>query len=297
MDIRDAFFGQVHEIMKSDKNVYFLTADMGALDLLKIREDSPDRFFNVGISEQNMISMASGLALQGKKVFTYTIGAFYQRAFEQIKLDICYMNLPVVMIAGCVGLSNATDGYTHYCINDISVMRTLPNLTIYNPCESLQAKFYAHLSHSDTSPCYIRLDKGDFKPYFNDIFTDTVIIATGNMVEIAMKVGVQVVNLSTLNPLDNSWLYCLIHHAKRIFTLEEHINTGLGSIISEFLTDNNLKIPLTRLGVTKVSPTGDRNYMQKLNGLDVESLKETICNSRVKTSLNALEGLPRQARG
>jgi transketolase len=279
VDIRDAFFGQLYNIISKDKNVIFLTADMGANDLVRIKNDFPNQFYNVGISEQNMISVAAGLALSGKKVYTYTIGAFYQRCFEQIKVDICGMNLPVTMIAGCVGLSNATDGSTHHCINDISIMRTLPNLTICNPNEATMASYCADISYLALQPSYIRLDKGEFKPYVNNIFTDTVIIATGNMVETAMKLGYQVINMSILKPLDNQLLSILIKDAKQIITLEEHLTCGLGSIISEFLTDNNLNIPLKRMGIdSRPCPVGDRAYLQKFYGLDVESIREVLCN-------------------
>lgn len=278
MDIRDAFFGQVYEIIKQDKNAIFLTADMGAMDLVRIKNDFPKQFYNVGISEQNMISVAAGLALSGKKVFIYTIACFLQRAFEQIKVDICGMNLPVTIIGGCVGLSNSTDGSTHHSINDISIMRTLPNLTIYNPNEALEAAYCANIAYIANAPYYIRLDKGEFKPYCNNIYTDTVILATGNMVEIAMQLNnIQVVNISRLKPLDTYLLSYLIKDAKRLITLEEHINIGLGSIVSEFLTDNNLNIPLKRIGINdRPCPVGSREYLQKFYGLDVESIKREI---------------------
>lgn len=308
MDIRDAFFNQLYEIALQDKNVIVLTADMGVNEFARFRE-LKGQFYNVGISEQNMVSIAAGLALSGRKVYVYTMASFLQRAFEQIKIDICQMNLPVTIIGGCVGLSNSTDGYTHYSINDITCMRTLSNLTIYNPSCGVMAGAFARMSYESKSPLYIRLDKGDFyEPYINSFSFGAglrqprrhkiSIIATSNMVSRALELGYGVIDLYRLSPLNAYTLKLYLEGIKQLFTLEEHLTCGLGSIISEFLTDNNLNIPLTRLGVTKTSPIGSREYMQKLNGLDVESLKETICqNSQLRTSVNVLEGLPKTAKG
>ncbi len=284
MDIRDAFFNQLYEIAKSDKNVIVLTADMGVNEFVRFRE-LKGQFYNVGISEQNMVNMAQGLALQGKKVYVYTIAVFLQRAFEQIKLA-CNMNLPITFIGGCVGLSNSTDGFTHYCINDITCMRTLPNLVILSPSHAEMARDFAIQSYKSKSPIYVRLDKGTFHDVpQGDKYTsgvtnwgvyDTTIIATGNMVSMALELNYGIIDLYKLNPINKELLLKHLKPVKQLITLEEHLNIGLGSIISEFLTDNNLHIPLKRLGVTKTSPIGSREYMQKMNGLDIEVIKKVI---------------------
>jgi transketolase len=285
MDIRDAFFNQLYEIAKSNPNVIVLTADMGVNEFARFRE-LRGQFYNVGISEQNMVNMAQGLALQGKKVYVYTIAVFLQRAFEQIKLA-CQMNLPITFIGGCVGLSNSTDGFTHYCINDITCMRTLPNLTILNPSYDYFAQLSAKQSYESKTPLYVRLDKGNFRAERSNVSgfgADLIIIATGNMVDNALQVAkelkqildIGVWDLFQLQPLNLPFIEDILKETKRIITLEEHLNCGLGSIISEFLTDNNLHIPLKRLGVSKTSPIGSREYMQKLNGLDVEGIKNAI---------------------
>ncbi len=276
LDLRDAFFGTLYDIALKDKNVIVLTADMGVYEFERFRK-LKGQFYNVGISEQNMVSMAAGLALSGKKPFIYSIIPFItQRAFEQIKVDVCAMQLQVTIIGGCAGLSNSTDGHTHHAIRDISIMRTL-DITILNPNESSLASKSANLAYQSKTPVYVRLDKGSFKPFEARDFTGTVIIATGNMVERAMEIpDVQVINVFQLKPLDEGWILFQLGKAKKIITLEEHINIGLGSIISELLTDHDLSIPLKRLGVSKQSPIGSREYMQKLNGLDVESIKNAI---------------------
>lgn len=280
MDIRDAFFGELFRIAQQDNNVIVLTADMGVNEFAKFRE-LKGQFYNVGISEQNMISMAAGLALQGKKVFCYSIIPFItMRAFEQIKVDICSMQLPVTIIGGCAGLSNATDGGTHHGIQDISIMRTL-DITILNPNDSETASLSAIQSYQAKTPYYVRLDKGEFKPYEPRVVSDTMIIATGNMVERALEVSpdICVINMVQLKPMmhQEELLYWLCS-VDRLITLEEHLNIGLGSIISEFMTDHNLHIPLKRIGVTTEKVVGSREYLQKHFGLDVESLRHAIEN-------------------
>jgi len=275
VDIRDAFFGELYNIASKDKSVIVLTADMGVNEFTRFHE-LKGQFYNVGISEQNMVSMAAGLALSGKKVYIYTIAAFLQRAFEQIKIDICQMNLPVIMIGGCVGFSNATDGFTHHCINDITCFRTLPNLTIYNPSNAESAKLCIRNSYKSKYPIYIRLDKGDFPLiHYQYIFQhDIVIIATGNMVHLAREFGslmygmdIGVIDILEY-PFNSETLRVFLKRTRLIITLEEHLNTGLGSIISEFLTDNNMNIPLKRIGVTNERVVGSREYIQKHFGLD-----------------------------
>jgi transketolase len=195
------------------------------------------------------------------------------------------MNLPVTMIAGCVGLSNATDGSTHHCINDISIMRTLPNLTILNPSCSYLSSEFAQQTYESKTPVYVRLDKGVFLEFTHNSqvgmdvlrWGDTMIVATGNMVSRALEIGCGVIDLYKLSSPDKEILHDLLFDAKQIITLEEHLTCGLGSIISEFLTDNNLHIPLKRIGIDfRPCPVGDREYLQKFYGLDVESIKNAI---------------------
>lgn len=161
MDIRDAFFGELYKIASKDKNVVFLTADMGAFALNKFKGDLPKQFINVGVAEQNLISVAAGLALGGKKVFAYSIAAFITyRCYEQIKVDLCQMGLPVTIIGAGPGLTYGSDGPTHHAIYDIAIMRVLPQMTILTPTSPEKAKKAARIAYDSQTPMYIRLAKG-----------------------------------------------------------------------------------------------------------------------------------------
>ena len=165
MDIRDAFFNELYHIATEDKNVVFLTADMGAWGLREFKEEMPERFFNVGIAEQNMINVAAGLSLSGKNVFVFAIATFLvYRSFEQIK-GVCDNKLGITMIGAGPGLTYKTDGPSHHCVFDIPLMSTLP-VTILTPRNEFEARGAAKLGYKSTMPTYVRLGRGDFPAQF-----------------------------------------------------------------------------------------------------------------------------------
>ena len=128
IDTRDAFFFDLYNIARNDRQVVFLTADMGAYSLARFKKDLPKQYINVGVAEQNMVSVAAGLSLSGKKVFIYSITPFTTfRCFEQIKIDLSGMNLPVVIVGMGTGFTYSGDGPTHHAIHDLAVMRVLPD--------------------------------------------------------------------------------------------------------------------------------------------------------------------------
>ena len=130
IDIRDAFFNQLYEIAAQDRNVVLLTADMGAMAIDRFRRELPDQFINVGVAEQNMVSVAAGMALCKKKVFIYAIAPFVtMRCYEQIKVDISGMCLPVTIVGAGPGIAYDFDGPTHHAVQDMAIMRALPNMT------------------------------------------------------------------------------------------------------------------------------------------------------------------------
>ena len=195
MDLRDAFFDKLYELIVDDEDFYFLTADMWAFSLEKYKENLGHRFINVGIAEQNMISVAAGLAKSGKKVCTYTITPFItERCYEQIKVDLCCMNLPVIVVGIGAGLTYSNDGPTHHTQYDIAIMRALPNISIYSPSTPLINTEVAKLAYENNGPSYIRLDKGDYSEIYGDNFQeadglfspnekgDLLIITTGTTV-------------------------------------------------------------------------------------------------------------------
>ncbi len=162
MDIRDALFNRIYELMTLDSNIVFITADQGAFLLPKLMNDFPTRCFNIGIAEQNLINVASGLTMGGKKVFCFGIASFITyRCYEQIKINISDNNLPVTIIGAGPGLSYGSDGPSHHAIYDVEIMRLLPNMMILTPRTDMEAREAVDLAYKHNGGSYIRLTKGN----------------------------------------------------------------------------------------------------------------------------------------
>jgi len=161
-DPRDAFFEELLAVASKDKDVILLTADMGAWGLSKFKASLPNQFINVGVAEQNMVSVAAGLALGGKKVFIYTIASFAtQRCYEQIKIDLCQMKLPVTIIGAGPGLSYGSDGPTHHATNDTAIMQALPDMIITTVQTAKDAEEAVEIAYRSDTPVYVRLARGE----------------------------------------------------------------------------------------------------------------------------------------
>jgi len=158
LDIRDEFFGVLLGIARCDKNVILLTADTGALGVTKFKEEFPDRYFNIGIAEQNMVNIAIGMTLAGKKVFCYCIASFLRRCYEQIYL-VGNMNLPIVFIGMGPERDYGTDGYTHWFDDDKKVMGAIPNMHIEDADLPLNARNACYVAYTIKEPVYVRLRK------------------------------------------------------------------------------------------------------------------------------------------
>lgn len=300
-DIRDAFFDALYELAGKDPEVVFLTADMGAFSLNRFKRDFPDQYINVGVSEQNLISVAAGLALDGWKVFVYAIAPFItQRCYEQIKVDLCCMNLPVTIIGVGAGIAYSSDGPTHHATQDIAVMRALPNMAILNPCGPATAAVAAFWAYQSAGPVYIRIEKGGFPSLYGEDEDlnnglallkkgrDITIISTGIMTHQAFKVAAElgnysidaaVVDLYRIKPINTELLLKIVSGSNRIVTLEEHsIIGGIGSAVSEILTDKGLALPIKRIGIPEknCSGYGDRDWMHSFYGLDIDGIEKRI---------------------
>ena len=163
LDIRDAFFDQIYLRGSDNKDIIVLSADMDAFSLRNFSKDFPNQYINVGVSEQNMINIAAGLALSGKTVFCYSIASFATlRCYEQIKVNLCSLNLPVIIVGAGAGFSFGYDGPTHHGLQDLSSMRLLPEMSILELSSNELAKKSVDFSIENKGPTYIRLDKGPF---------------------------------------------------------------------------------------------------------------------------------------
>jgi len=313
IDIRDAFFDELYEIASKDKDVIFLTADMGAWSLNRFRKDLPDQFINMGIAEQNMVSVATGLALGGKCVFIYSIVPFVtERCFEQIKIDLSVMKTPVTIVGAGPGLTYSSDGPTHHSLEDISLIRTLPGFEILNPCDQISAKAFARIAYKSASPLYVRLDKGirpliynersDFSKGIYQIKEgkDLLILATGIMTHNALilkeklkahSIEAGVVDMFRIKPLNKEEILKIAKTANAIITIEEHtLIGGIGSTVCEFLADEGVLIPIKRVGIKeeRCDYYGDRDWYHSFYGLTVETVCSEIVDwCRKKESIQA----------
>jgi len=300
--MRDAFFDRLYEIASKDRNVIVISADNGAPSLDQFWENLPDQCFTVGIAEQQMIGMACGMAFEGKKVYTYAIAPFVTaRVYEQNKLDICAMNLPIVNLGVGAGYAYDIMGPSHHTVEDISCMRALPNMKIHGPADATTAAALAELSYRDPSPQYIRFDRSGIPDLYaggNHDFSegviktkegkDFMIISTGIMVHQALKVAtvlagegleVGVIDLHRIKPANEDLLFKYLGETPAVVTLEEHLLAGgLGSIIAEFFVDRGVTTPLLRIGQGDrfVFDYGGRDAIWEKYGLDVPGIVTKI---------------------
>jgi transketolase len=300
IQMRDAFIAGLYEKAKLDKNIVFISNEYGAPTLDRFREEFPNQFINAGISEQNIISVAAGLAMEGKKVFIYSIASFITlRCFEQIKLDICCHNLPVTILGVGACYAYSEDGPSHHATEDISIMRTLVGMEIYAPSDSEIAYDFVDVALSSKVPMYIRFDKGRFPVLknlshkktqsFREFFIEnnssqTCIFSMGIMTQRALEVAktlkqqgvyIKTIDLFKLKPLHKKEILKTLQGIANIITIEEHtINGGLGSIIAELITDNYLSVRLKRIAVNDedLYTYGNRDTLHLKLGLDRDSL-------------------------
>jgi transketolase len=281
--MRDAFFEHIYTLAKQDKDIVIVSADMAAPALDIFRRDFKDRFINVGISEQNAILVAAGLALIGKKPIAYAITQFISlRAFEQIRVYSCGMNLPMSIVGFGAGTGYYESGPTHHIIEDISVMRTLPYLKIYNASDQESAMAFADFAIDGKGPKYIRLDRDKIgglhnpgEKYLSGVsviapLCEINIISTGNMVKMALdvkgKLHEEGINIGVVDlyrfPADNASLLDVLSSSRVLVTLEEHtLAGGLGGYLLEVMNDNGIAPPLKRLGMdTSRGYAGCYNY-------------------------------------
>lgn len=299
--MRTGFINTLHKLAKADKRIFLLTADVGFSVFERFIEDFPDRYFNVGVAEANMMGIAAGLALSEKVVYTYTMAHFItMRAYEQIRLGLCYQNANVRLIGSGGGFTYGPAGTTHHSIEDISIMRALPNMCVICPGDPVETQYAVEASVRHNGPMYIRLGKRDpvihtkainFKIGQGIVLEkgdDLHILSTGNMLQTAKDVSerlkkdglsASVISLHTVKPIDANLIKKLACSGKPMFTIEEHsIVGGLGSAVSEVIAELNCNITFKRIGVPDKYPTtiGSQKYLRKVFGLDTNGICKVI---------------------
>lgn len=301
--MRSAFAQELTELAASDERVILLIGDIGNHMFDDYQEKFSSRFINCGIAEANMVSMAAGLAICGMRPFIYTFTAFdTARCFEQIRVDLCYQNLPVVILGLGGGLTYAPLGPTHYICEDIAIMRSLPNMTVLCPGDAVEVRCSIRESMKQNGPVYIRIGKKNEPVVYKEILDfqigkaitckpgkDVCIITTGTILPNALKardllegkkISARVVHFHTVKPLDLITLSSVFLQFDLVVTLEEHsLIGGLGSSIAEWYVDNSeRKVKLLRLGTRDeyLYTTIHQNEARDLYGLSPEKIADAI---------------------
>ena len=306
--MRDHFISSLTEIVENNKNIVLITGDLGFGVLDNFIKKYPKQFINAGVAEQNMTGIASGLGMDGKVVFTYSIGNFNTlRCLEQIRNDACYHNSNVNIISVGGGFSYGALGYSHHATEDIAIMRSLPNLRVFSPCDFWEVQEITKKVVELGGVNYIRIDKSSagYTNRPNEEFTvgkarvltegkDITIIATGGIVELALEaqkkllefdVSCKVVSMHTIKPIDKEMIIDVSKNTGGIITLEEHsLIGGLGGAVSEVLMQESVypkKFKMMGLESKFSTIVGSQSYLRKHNNLDVNSIVTTI-NSLLK---------------
>jgi transketolase len=294
---RDGFGRGLLILGKENKNVVVLSADLTeSTRAAWFRKDYPERFFGMGVAEQDMFGTAAGMALMGKIPFACTFGVFASgRAWDQIRVSIAYMNLDVKIVGTHAGISVGPDGATHQALEEIALMRILPNMTIVVPCDALEAERATVEAAKIKGPVYLRFGRAPVPVITkeNDAFTigkantlregkDITIFACGQMVYDAMLacdelkkegIGARVINLHTPKPIDRDAIVKAARETGAIVTVEEHtILGGMGSAIAEVVSQTH-PVPMKMVGVNdRFGVSGDPEQLFEHFGLTPKNI-------------------------
>jgi transketolase len=297
--MRATFIQTLIELAEADDKIVLITGDLGFGVVEPFVARFPGRFLNVGVAEQNMAGIASGMALSGKIVFTYSIGNFPTlRCLEQIRNDVCYHNANVKIVSVGAGLAYGALGASHHATEDIAVVRALPNMTVLSPADAIEAEMATRAAAAHDGPVYLRLARtneaavhagtisfeiGKAIPVMEG--NDITLIATGSMVHISAQAagilastGVQarVLSMHTLRPLDEEAIRSAACETGAIMTIEEHSRIGgLGSAVAEVLAEYSERaIPFRRVALPSefVSLVGSQNYLREAYSLSAAGI-------------------------
>ena len=309
--MRNAFSKTLLELSEKDKNIYLLTGDLGFSVFEDFRQKFPERFINCGIAEQNMTGVAAGLALSGKKVIVYSIIPFItMRCFEQIRNDVCLQNLDVKIVGVGGGLSYGTYYPTHHAIEDLAIMRALPNMTVLVPADPIETALAVKAMIKLKGPAYLRLGKSKEENVYQKTFDFKIgkgnlvkngkgitIIGVGPILKNAVlaaqllekenKLSVRIISMSTLKPLDKKIIIKATKETKAIFTIEEHsIIGGLGEAVASVLAElPRHDIIFKKIGINDsfIKMVGNQDYLREKNNFSPQSIKKTLRQTFFKT--------------
>lgn len=303
--MRDTFVKTLIEEAKRNKNIELITGDLGFGVLKPYWETLPDQFTNAGIAEQNMTTVAAGMALEGKVVFTYSIGNFPTlRCLEQIRNDCAYHNANVKIVCVGGGFVYGSLGMSHHATEDIAVLRALPNVTIVCPGDLVEAENATKAIANMKGTCYLRLGRGGEKKIHSTINNfqigkavtiksspgkgKTAVFSTGAILDettdacdrlIKNGYGIEQCSFHTVKPIDKDKIIECADLCDYIVTVEEHnVIGGFGSAVAEILAEYGGKAKLVRLGLNDLYCTkvGNQSYLRKQYGIDLESIVRKV---------------------
>lgn len=307
--MRNAFADELLSQSNLNEDIVLVSADIGNRLFNPFKELYPNRFYNAGVAEANSIGVAAGLSMGGLKPIVYTIATFVTaRCFEQIKVDVCYNDNPVIIVGVGGGFSYAGNGATHHSFEDIAILRTLPNMKIVCPADANEVRGALKAALNQNSPVYIRLGKKN-EPLIHPSVPEfkigqvieikkgeeIAILSTGNIMPEALRtaerleddgISTEVVSFHTVKPLDKVYLNHAFEKFKLVVSVEEHgLAGGFGSAVAEWKSSQELKKPLRAkllsLGAEDIFMRigGDQSFARNYFGIDAES----ICNKIQKT--------------
>lgn len=299
--MRDTYLKKLYEFAKKDNEVVSLIADNGMIVYDDFKRDFPDRYFNFGIAEENMLAAAAGMASCGKIPFVYTISAFIAyRAYEFLRNDICFQNQNVKLIGIGSGLTYSALGPSHHTTEDIGLLRALPNLHVFSPATRAEVKWMMEEAYRIHGPVYIRLSNNAEEYYPEDMqFSigkpaeaksgkDVTIMVTGSIINDVMEaakkletdgISAEVASIHTLKPMNTHAIAKLLTKTPKVVTVEEHnIIGGLYSAIAEIMVSENLLLPTLAIGLqdTFAHGYGQLSEVRQANGLDSETIYQKI---------------------
>lgn len=303
--MRDVFIKRLIEEIGRNRNMFLMSGDLGFGVFDEFRKVYPNNFINAGVAEQNMTGIATGIALEGNIVFTYSIANFSTlRCLEQIRNDACYHNANVKIVSVGGGFSYGQLGISHHATEDIAIMRSLPEITIFTPSGLWESEKITEAAIKTPGTCYLRLDKSkgnDHPINSEECFEvgkgrvlkkgkDCTIFTVGGILEEVQKaaevllkekeIDVQIVTFPTIKPIDKDLIIKSINQTRNIITVEEHtLNGGLGSIISEIISDNCVfPEKFLRIGLFSEfsSIVGTQEYLRKQYQMDSLSIIRKI---------------------
>lgn len=299
-DTRSGFGAGLVEASKRNANVFALTGDVtGSVKMGDFQKEFPDRFVQVGIAEANMIGISAGLALSGKVPFASAFAGFISgRVYDQIRMTVAYSNLNVKVCASHSGLTVGEDGATHEMMEDLGLMKMLPNMVVINPCDYNQTKMATIAAAEYEGPVYLRFGRPavpNFTPEDQPFIigkaitmnegSDVTIIATGHLVYPALQaayalaeqgISAEVIDITTIKPLDEEAILASASKTRCVVTAEEHLmNGGLGDAVCQLL-GRKMPTPVEMVAVDdQFGESGTPDELMKLYGLDQEHIMES----------------------